>query len=145
LFWAAVLVVALFGAVVLRAILGPDPQRTIGNDAQCMSPADDWVRAIESTFRGQGQQASIVEAGFVEVATSDGAAYYVALEFEGIDRPAVFSTTNVPTSAPSGLLAAANNEAQRLSDLGAGAALGSPFDRRLRDANGIRQAIACLS
>lgn len=145
--WAiAVLLAISVGAVVTSFIQDNSRDATTSSPSPgvgCPEASADWLSQVQLAFHRRDQNKSITKSGYVEIVTAEGAAYYVGLSVEGADGPVVFSATNPPTSKAVGVLAAANHEAERLSDFGPPD--GSPVNERLRDAEGVAQAEACLS
>jgi len=80
----------------------------------------------------------------VEASTSEGEAYYVGVQVEGVSGVAVFGTSEEPLISDPGLIAGANSPARQLSDLGIDIPLDSPAGALLLDHDATLAAEACL-
>jgi len=140
-FWVAVVVaIAAVGAAVGDGDGGADDAGVAG-DSDCLHPGIAWLGTLQSAFR---RDLGISSSAYVEVDTSEGTAYYVAVRVEGIPGVAVFGTSDPPLRADPGLIAAANSTARQLSDLGAEIPEDSPAGALLLDEGGTSAAASCL-
>ena len=113
--------------------------------SDCMQPAQAWIDTLEGAFFDHHAGATVQESAYIEKETTDETpAYYVALRVEGVSGVAVFGTSNPPTQDDAGLIAAANDSARQLSDLGRAIAPDSPTARLLMDPEGSEEAEFCL-
>lgn len=111
---------------------------------ECSEPADAWLDTLASAFYPEHKDATIARAAYIEADTSDGTAYYVALEVEGVEGVAVFGTSEAPLQADPGLIAAANAAAEELTDLGIDIPSDSPAGEQLKDLAATSEAATCL-
>ena len=109
--------------------------------SDCQQPGIAWLATLQSSFR---RDLGISAAAYVEVDTSEGTAYYVAVRVDGVPGVAVFGTDDPPLQGDPGLTAAANPVASELSDLGADIHDGSPIGKLLLNDDGTSAAEACL-
>jgi hypothetical protein len=142
-FWlAVVVVVAAIGTAV-----GVGEGRTGADEAALYCPvaANAWLDTLESAFYPEFQDApgGITSSAYVEVDTSEGAAYYVAVTVDGVSGVAVFGTSQPPLQSDPGLIAAANEAATQLSDLGADIPEDSPAGALLLDDDGVSAVQSC--
>ena len=113
--------------------------------SDCMIPAQVWIETLQGAFFEEHPGATVQESAYIEKETTDETpAYYVALRVEGVSGVAVFGTSNPPTQDDAGLIAAANDSARQLSDLGRAIAPDSPAARLLMDPEGAKEAEFCL-
>jgi hypothetical protein len=142
-FWVAVVVaVAAIGTVV-----GVGEGRTGADEAALYCPvaASAWLDTLETAFYPEFQDApgGITSSAYVEVDTSEGTAYYVAVTVDGVSGVAVFGTSEPPLQSDPGLIAAANEAATQLSDLGADIPEDSPAGALLLDDDGVSAVQSC--
>jgi hypothetical protein len=140
-FWlAVVVVVAATGTAVGVGEGGTDEEAS-----DCLLPASAWLNTLETAFYAEFQDApgGITSSAYVEVDTSEGAAYYVAVTVDGVSGVAVFGTSEPPLRSDPGLIAAANEEATQLSDLGADIPEDSPAGALLLDNDGVSAVQSC--
>ena len=140
-FWVAVVVaVAAVASVTQNETSGSDGDEA---SASCRTTAGSWLDTLHSAFYSEYRDSSSSSPGFVEVETSEGVAYYVAVEVDGVAGVAVFGTSEPPLQADPGIIAAANPAASQLTDLGADIPEDSSAGMLLLDDAGTSLAEAC--
>lgn len=142
-FWLAVVVViAAIGTAVGSGEGGIGTDRAASD---CLLPASAWLDTLETAFYPEFQDTpgGIMSSAYVEVDTSEGTAYYVAVIVDGVSGVAVFGTSDPPLQSDPGLIAAANHAATQLSDLGANIPEDSPAGALLVDDDGISAVQSC--
>ena len=132
-------IIAAVGAVVGGGDDGTSDGEEAG--AECLDPSIAWLATLQSSFN---RDLGIRSSAYVEVDTSEGTAYYVAVKASGASGVAVFGTSDPPLQADPGLMAAANSTASQLSDLGGDIPEDSPAAALLLDDSGTAAAEACL-
>lgn len=140
-----VLIVAVGAGVASTSGEGDGAEGDVVADgvAECQQPATAWLDTLQSAFYRDYRDAAITASGYVEADTSEGTAYYVAVNVEGVAGTAVFGTSDPPLQADPGLIAAANSAASQLSDLGADIPEDSPAGVLLLDDDGTSAAESC--
>jgi hypothetical protein len=73
---------------------------------------------LKSALYKEYRSAAITSSAYVETETSEGTAYYVAVNVDGVAGTAVFGTSDPPLQSDPGLIAGANSTATQLSNLG---------------------------
>ena len=142
-FWLAVVVVV---AAIGTAVGGGEGSTDTDEAASdCLLPASAWLDTLETAFYPEFQDApgGVTSSAYVEADTSEGTAYYVAVTVDGVSGVAVFETSDPPLQADPGLIAAANQAATQLSDLGADIPEDSPAGALLLDDDGISAVQSC--
>lgn len=136
----------LMAMIVAIAIgCGGDGDPSGDEPPECDEPAVGWLDTLRSGFYREHRNAAIQQSGYVEADTPEGTGYYVAIEVDGVDGIAVFGTSEAPVQSDPGLIAAANEAASELSDLGADIQSDSPAGQLLLDPEGTAAAEACLA
>jgi hypothetical protein len=115
----------IVGLIVLGAIVNAFDAESGGDSSEgsavasgCRQPADSWIDTLQSAFYPDYQSAGITSSAYVVADTSEGEAYYVAVEVDGVSGVAVFGTSDPPLQSDPGLIAAANSAASRASKPG---------------------------
>jgi hypothetical protein len=90
----------------------------MADTSDCLQPAGAWLDTLQSASYTEYRSEAITSSAYVETETSEGTAYYVAVNVDGVAGTAVFETSDPPLQSDPGLIAAANATATQLSDLG---------------------------
>lgn len=143
--------IGIFGVLVILAVTAdaasesPPDEAADDGGAECNVPNQEWLELLSGSFFPEYRDATIEDAAYVEVETSEGPATYVALKVDAVDRVAVFGSSGDPSTDDPGLTAAANGPAFQLSNLDRRVARpDSPEDALLRDPVGRSLAQRCL-
>lgn len=123
---------------------GPSPSDSSDATSACRQTAGSWIDTLQSSFHKEYRDAQIIASSYVEASTSEGPAYYVAVQVQGLSGVAVFGTSEEPLISDPGLIAAANPAASQLSELGADIPEDSPAGALLLDDVGTSSAESCL-
>jgi hypothetical protein len=99
---------------------------------------------LQSAFYEEYRSAAITSSAYVETETSEGTAYYVAVNMDGAAGTAVFGTSDPPLQSDPGLIAGANSTATQLSNLGVDIPEDSSAGALLLDDAGTFAAESCV-
>jgi hypothetical protein len=137
--WVATVLPVVILAGVACSGRADDEQQPV----DCRQTAGSWLDTLQGAFYREYRGAAVTSPGYIEAATSEGTAYYVAVKVKGVAGTAVFGTSDPPLQSDPGLIAAANQVASQLSDLGADIPEDSPAGMLLLDGEATSAAESC--
>lgn len=146
----AIAIVGFIAVVsIIDAVSGSDDGSSSRDEgtadtSDCLQPAGAWLDTLQSAFYKEYRGAAITSSAYVETVTSEGTAYYVAVNVDRVARTAVFGTSDPPLQSDPGLIAGANSTATQLSDLGIDIPEDSSAGALLLDDAGTSAAESCL-
>ena len=134
---------------IIDTFSGSDDGSSSGDEgtadtSDCLRPAGAWLDTLQSAFYKEYRSAAITSSAYVETETSEGTAYYVAVNMDGAAGTAVFGTSDPPLQSDPGLIAGANSTATQLSNLGVDIPEDSSAGALLLDDAGTFAAESCV-
>jgi len=104
----AIAIVGFIAVVsIIDAVSGSDDGSSSGDEgmadtSDCLQPAGAWLDTLQSGFYKEYRSAAITSSAYVETETSEGTAYYVAVNVDGVAGTAVFGTSDPPLQSDPG-------------------------------------------